>query len=107
MTERRIVDYTIIEHARPARYFVVDVLAAIKSGWELFGPPHTWENVVGQPMVRYAEPDPEAAAEIERLAFELATQVYEARHHYFCSMPMQKTASGILAIKAKREGGGG
>ena len=57
-----------------------------------------------EPLTEYVR---DLEDEIERLAFELATQVYEARHHYFCSIPMQKTASGILAIRAKREGGEG
>jgi hypothetical protein len=108
MTERRIVDYTIIEHARPAPYFVADVLAAIKSGWELFGPPHILENVVGQPMVRYAEPEPALGDDLAWLAFELASGVTKA--------PGQTTAywteiydfcDKILAIKAKRKGGEG
>lgn len=109
MSDWRIIGY-LIKWAEYPCDLEEAVNASVQLGWVPHGSmvfdPGIPENSIRaaswyQPMVRYAEPEPD---ELAKLAYELAAEVFDGD---FGWPDCERTARKILAIKAKSEGGEG
>jgi|688.fasta_scaffold05437_36 hypothetical protein len=104
MSERKIVEYSVVYRpssaiGREDLTFSDKVNKKISEGWQPYGSPQKDEVGVYQPMVRYAEPEPDNAplqTEIERLRAVVAKFEAELGDWRDCARVDAKMSGPVL-----------